>query len=385
MPRASSTDWPRPRRLPNQTENAPNSSIEQQAVDFAVPEVHGFALALLEPVRQCSFLRSTRRRRCPETDITIPGKMRYLEARAALVPGWRQVELSRMNRCGRPGSSAFCSLGCLRVVSRTLRWKPYREVSETLDAIGRRLSQSLSESRLTAAGLARIRAACLPQSIGARRPGPWLPAVSCRGDPVVVEVAAPESSVPVLDSRPGICRHRGDAGRIATLAGAFSARHSPRVDRPGGQWSRSKPTGSLRGFPPCAIRTGPRHSLKMRSRWTQSRETMAQAHGTGRVSVRRKRSTGPSRACLPRLTGAVLLQPFHDRRHSTDAGHGTGLEDESALGGGSRPGHDRLRFRSRPRAGVELANRSRPSSARPSGSCRPASRRPRTMARWIPT
>ena len=83
------------------------------------------------------------------------------------------------------------------------------EVSETLDAIGRRLSQSLSESRLTA--------------IAARGPE-LLSYLNCaerdalaRGylrirstGPVMVHVAAPESVDPVLDPRSGFRGHRRD-------------------------------------------------------------------------------------------------------------------------------------------------------------------------------
>ena len=188
------------------------------------------------------------------------------------------------------------------------------EVSETLDAIGLRLSQSLSEARLTAV-------AARGSELLTYLKAPERDALG-RGylrfqakDPVIVEVAAPESSVPfwIVD--------QGFVATGETLTNVDCRWRLFRKAFPAG-WiglgvnglDRSPPAHYVvflhcpQDHPPLAedsITLGQESG----NHW---RKLTAQAGVSAAQEVSR-----PFTALPAALDGAILLQPFHDRRHST--------------------------------------------------------------------
>ena len=257
------------------------------------------------------------------------------------------------------------------------------EVSETLDAIGRRLSQSLSEIQAHGRGHARFRAPVPPQGAGARRLGPRLPAVPSDRTRRGRGRRSRESSVPFWIH---------DQGFVAT---------GETLANLDGRWLLFR-----KAFPPGWIglgvngldRSPPAHYVVFLRSPPDRRAAsggfdhagpgvggpLAQAESPGPASARRGRSAGPSRrfphrsrvpSCSSRSTIDATPRCWRVARV---------WKTQGPLGEFSRPGHDRVRIRSRPRAGLELANRAGRPATRPSGSSPRASRRPRTTCTMDP-
>lgn len=187
------------------------------------------------------------------------------------------------------------------------------EVSETLDAIGRRLSQSLSENQL---GLLATRGSELLTYLNARERdalGRGYLRFHAR-DPVVVEVAVPESSVPFWIH---------DQGFVAT---------GERLRNLDSRWSLFRKV-----YPPGWVglgvngldRSPPAHYVVFLHSPPDSRPlsgdsiTLGPQSGnhwrklTARAGVSAAREVSRPFTAIPAmLEGTILLQPFHDRRHS---------------------------------------------------------------------
>ena len=230
------------------------------------------------------------------------------------------------------------------------------EVSETLDAIGRRLSQSLSESRLT---VLAMRGSELLTHLKARERdalGRGYLRFQCQGSRRRRGRRARVVG-PVLDPRSGFRGHWRDAHESRRPLEPFPQGVSPRMGWTRGQWPRSQPAGSLRGFSPLAPGS-PAASGGFDHAGPGVWEPLAQADRPGR----RQRSAGGQPAVHGHSRHARGCRPAPAVPRSASlhaAGERAGLEDQGPLGGISRPGHDRVRIRSRPRAGLELANRAR--------------------------
>jgi 3',5'-cyclic AMP phosphodiesterase CpdA len=220
------------------------------------------------------------------------------------------------------------------------------DVSETLEAVGRRLSQSLSEAKLT--DLATRGPALLAMLTRGERDalGRGLLGFHCR-KAIVVEIAAPTSSIPFWIS---------DQGFAATG-------HS--LENPDARWSLFR-----KSFAPGWVglgvngldRSPPAHYVVfLRSADGQSPLRMEDVKlrdpdsgGWSIVPTRPDVSAArdvnrPFREIPRELEGTLLLQPFHDRRHAallatgrvwkTRVPSGT-VPDQVAIAFGSDPAHE---------------------------------------------
>jgi 3',5'-cyclic AMP phosphodiesterase CpdA len=220
------------------------------------------------------------------------------------------------------------------------------DVSETLQTVGRRLSQSVSEAKLTA--LATRGPALLAMLTRAERDalGRDLLRFHCRKS-IVVEIAAPTSSVPFWIS---------DQGFAATGLSLENA---------DAQWSLFR-----KSFAPGWVglgvngldRSAPAHYVvflrsadgqpPLRTEDVKLREP--DAGGWSIVPTRPDVSAArevhrPFLAIPHELEGTLLLQPFHDRRHAsllatgrvwkTHVPSGT-VPDQVAIAFGSDPAHE---------------------------------------------
>jgi hypothetical protein len=187
------------------------------------------------------------------------------------------------------------------------------DVSETLQAVGRRLSRSLSEARLTA--LAARGPVLLASLNSSEREALGRGYLVFRAQvPVVVNVAAPASSIPFW------VRDQGFVATGTTLENADARWVVFRRLFPAG-WvglgvnglDRTPPAhyvvflSSAEGQPPLGI-----NDIRLRDKdaayWSVvlARRDVSAAREVDR----------PFRAIPRSLEGTVLLQPYHDRRHS---------------------------------------------------------------------
>src|SRR5208282_1872223 len=139
----------------------------------------------------------SRFRRCqsPENDITIPPRMRYLVRGAARAPGKGDGAPFMHGMMRKVRCRWLLLLGLLAGCQPKSSVDSPPDVSQTLEAVGRRLSGSLPEGKLTTLA---THAPELLSALNARERD-----VLGRGYlifhtrvPVVVEVAAPSNSVP---------------------------------------------------------------------------------------------------------------------------------------------------------------------------------------------
>jgi hypothetical protein len=220
------------------------------------------------------------------------------------------------------------------------------EVSETLDAIGRRLSQSLSESRLTV--LAGRGSELLTHLKWRERDALGRGYLRFHSSgPVVVEVATPESTVPFWIH---------DQGFVPT---------GEELSNPDCRWRlfrRVYPSGwiglgvnGLDRRPPAHyvvfLRSpGDPQSLSEDSIALGQESAKEWLKLTAQAGVSAARDVSRPFASIPaKLEGAVLLQPFHDRRHSALLARGRVWKtrvpsgesaDQVTISYGSDPGHE---------------------------------------------
>ena len=221
--------------------------------------------------------------------------------------------------------------------------------------------------RVQAHGLGHARGPELLSYLKPRSATPW-PAAICasqRPSPVEVDVAAPESSVPFWIRDQDFSEHRRDAREsrrslaplpqglfppdgLASGSTASTAARRPTMSSSSARPREpAAPGGSItldRGAEGC---------------WRKVVATAGRECGAARLSR-------PFAAMPGSLEGSVLLQPFHDRRHSTLLANGRVWK--TRVPSGSLPDQVTIavRIRSCPRAGLELANRAgRPGHGHP--------------------